>query len=36
MADLRSRGVTFEDYDFGEMKTVDGLSTWATTRRPVH
>ena len=25
MADLRSRGVTFEDYDFGEMKTVDGL-----------
>ena len=27
MADLRSRGVTFEDYDFGEMKTVDGLLT---------
>lgn len=25
MADLRSRGVEFEDYDFGEMKTVDGL-----------
>lgn len=25
MADLRSRGVQFEDYDFGEMKTVDGL-----------
>jgi catechol 2,3-dioxygenase-like lactoylglutathione lyase family enzyme len=25
MADLRSRGVTFEDYDFGELKTVDGL-----------
>ena len=25
MADLRGRGVTFEDYDFGEMKTVDGL-----------
>ena len=25
MADLRSRGVTFEDYDFGEAKTVDGL-----------
>jgi catechol 2,3-dioxygenase-like lactoylglutathione lyase family enzyme len=25
MAELRSRGVTFEDYDFGEMKTVDGL-----------
>ncbi len=27
MADLRSRGVVFEDYDFGEMKTVDGLLT---------
>lgn len=25
MAGLRERGVTFEDYDFGEMKTVDGL-----------
>jgi catechol 2,3-dioxygenase-like lactoylglutathione lyase family enzyme len=25
MAELRSRGVTFEDYDFGEMRTVDGL-----------
>lgn len=25
MADLRSRGVVFEDYDFGEMKTVNGL-----------
>jgi catechol 2,3-dioxygenase-like lactoylglutathione lyase family enzyme len=25
MADLRSRGVVFEEYDFGEMKTVDGL-----------
>ena len=25
MADLRGRGVTFEDYDFGEAKTVDGL-----------
>jgi hypothetical protein len=25
MADLRAKGVTFEDYDFGEMKTVDGL-----------
>jgi catechol 2,3-dioxygenase-like lactoylglutathione lyase family enzyme len=22
---LRSRGVIFEDYDFGEMKTVDGI-----------
>lgn len=25
MADLRGRGVVFEDYDFGEFKTVDGL-----------
>jgi catechol 2,3-dioxygenase-like lactoylglutathione lyase family enzyme len=25
MDDLRSRGVVFEDYDFGEMKTVNGL-----------
>ena len=25
MADLRGRGVTFEEYDFGEMRTVDGL-----------
>ncbi len=24
---LRKRGVTFEDYDFGEMKTVDGIMT---------
>jgi hypothetical protein len=23
MADLRAHGVTFEDYDFGELKTVD-------------
>ena len=27
MAKLRSRGVTFEEYDWGEMKTVDGLLT---------
>jgi catechol 2,3-dioxygenase-like lactoylglutathione lyase family enzyme len=25
MADLRARGVVFEDYDFGEARTVDGL-----------
>lgn len=25
MTHLRERGVTFEDYDFGEMKTVNGL-----------
>ncbi len=27
VADLRSRGVQFEEYDFGEMKTVDGIIT---------
>jgi predicted enzyme related to lactoylglutathione lyase len=27
MAELRSRGVMFEDYDFGEIKTVDGVMT---------
>jgi catechol 2,3-dioxygenase-like lactoylglutathione lyase family enzyme len=26
MADLRERGVTFEEYDLGEVKTVDGLA----------
>jgi len=26
MAELRSRGVLFEDYDFGEFATVDGLA----------
>jgi catechol 2,3-dioxygenase-like lactoylglutathione lyase family enzyme len=25
MAGLRERGVTFEDYDFGEVRTIDGL-----------
>jgi hypothetical protein len=25
MAALRERGVVFEDYDFGEMRTVDGV-----------
>ena len=25
VADLRSRGVVFEDYDFGEVKTVNGI-----------
>ena len=25
MAELRGRGVVFNDYDFGEIKTVDGL-----------
>ena len=27
VADLRGRGVQFEEYDFGEMKTVDGVLT---------
>jgi len=27
IAELRQRGVTFEEYDFGEMKTVDGVLT---------
>ena len=27
MADLRGRGVVFEDYDFGDWKTVDGVMT---------
>ncbi len=26
MAELRARGVEFQDYDFGELKTVDGLA----------
>jgi catechol 2,3-dioxygenase-like lactoylglutathione lyase family enzyme len=32
MAGLRARGVTFEDYDFGEMKTVDGLIDFGAAR----
>jgi predicted enzyme related to lactoylglutathione lyase len=27
MDDLKGRGVTFEDYDFGDFKTVDGVMT---------
>lgn len=27
VADLRGRNVQFEEYDFGEMKTVDGIIT---------
>lgn len=27
MEDLRGRGVTFEEYDFGDFKTVDGVMT---------
>ncbi|MCI0347002.1 MAG: hypothetical protein L0221_16435 [Chloroflexi bacterium] len=32
MADLRARGVVFEDYDFGELKTVDGLADSGTAK----
>jgi hypothetical protein len=32
MSDLRGRGVVFEDYDTGELKTVDGLAD----ARPPH
>ena len=32
MADLRARGVVFEDYDFGELKTVDGLADFGTAK----
>jgi catechol 2,3-dioxygenase-like lactoylglutathione lyase family enzyme len=32
MTGLRGRGVVFEDYDFGEMKTVDGLADFDTAK----
>ena len=32
MADLRARGVTFEDYDFGEVKTIDGLADFGMAK----
>ncbi len=32
MADLRARGVTFEDYDFDDFKTVDGLADFGTSK----
>jgi catechol 2,3-dioxygenase-like lactoylglutathione lyase family enzyme len=32
MASLRARGVTFEEYDFGEMRTVDGLIDFGGAR----
>lgn len=28
MAELRSRGVVFEEYDFPGLKTVNGVATW--------
>ena len=32
MASLRSRGVVFEDYDFGDLKTVDGLADFGIAK----
>lgn len=32
MAELRGRGVTFEDYDFGELKTSDGLADFGMAK----
>jgi catechol 2,3-dioxygenase-like lactoylglutathione lyase family enzyme len=32
MADLRRRGVVFEDYDMGELKTVDGLADFGMAK----
>jgi catechol 2,3-dioxygenase-like lactoylglutathione lyase family enzyme len=32
IADLRRRGVVFEDYDFGEVKTLDGLADFGAAR----
>jgi catechol 2,3-dioxygenase-like lactoylglutathione lyase family enzyme len=32
MASLRDRGVAFEEYDFGEVKTVDGLADFGMAK----
>ena len=32
MASLRARGVVFEEYDFGELKTVDGLADFGLAK----
>ena len=32
MSDLRARGVTFEDYDLGEIETVDGLADFGMAK----
>jgi catechol 2,3-dioxygenase-like lactoylglutathione lyase family enzyme len=32
MDDLRSRGVAFEDYDFGDFKTVNGLADFGMAK----
>jgi catechol 2,3-dioxygenase-like lactoylglutathione lyase family enzyme len=32
MTEMRARGVVFEDYDFGELKTVEGLADFGTAK----
>ena len=32
IAGLRARGVVFEDYDFGDLKTVDGLADFGVAK----
>jgi catechol 2,3-dioxygenase-like lactoylglutathione lyase family enzyme len=32
IGDLRSRGVAFEDYDFGDLKTIDGLADFGLAK----
>jgi hypothetical protein len=32
MAALRERGVTFDEYDLGELKTVDGLADFGMAK----
>jgi len=32
MGELRARGVRFEEYDLGEIKTVDGLATFGPSK----
>jgi catechol 2,3-dioxygenase-like lactoylglutathione lyase family enzyme len=32
MADLRARGVTFEDYDLGDIKTADGMADFGMAK----
>ena len=32
MTDLRARGVVFEDYDFGDLKTEDGLADFGVAK----
>ncbi len=32
MSALREQGVSFEDYDFGDLKTIDGLADFGTAK----